>query len=169
MIFLKHNFFFFLRKISPELTPVANPPLFAEEDWPRANICVHLPLLYMWDAYHSTGGAISAPGIQTGKPQVAKAELMHLTTAPPGQLPWSITLMKITSIARDLFMSAILWYYSRCLICIISCNPDHNPTRQENPDSRARLHGSQNPAQLLFSCVTFNKLLNFSVPQFLHV
>ena len=26
-------FFFFLRKISPELT-AANPPLFAEEDWP---------------------------------------------------------------------------------------------------------------------------------------
>ena len=25
--------FFFLRKISPELTS-ANPPLFAEEDWP---------------------------------------------------------------------------------------------------------------------------------------
>lgn len=27
-------FFFFLRKISPELTSAANPPLFAEEDWP---------------------------------------------------------------------------------------------------------------------------------------
>ena len=26
--------FFFLRKISPELTSTANPPLFAEEDWP---------------------------------------------------------------------------------------------------------------------------------------
>ena len=26
-------FFFFFRKISPELT-AANPPLFAEEDWP---------------------------------------------------------------------------------------------------------------------------------------
>ena len=25
---------FFLRKISPELTSTANPPLFAEEDWP---------------------------------------------------------------------------------------------------------------------------------------
>ena len=24
----------FLRKISPELTSAANPPLFAEEDWP---------------------------------------------------------------------------------------------------------------------------------------
>ena len=27
-------FFFFLRKITPELTSAANPPLFAEEDWP---------------------------------------------------------------------------------------------------------------------------------------
>ena len=27
-------FCFFLRKISPELTSAANPPLFAEEDWP---------------------------------------------------------------------------------------------------------------------------------------
>ena len=26
--------FFFLRKISPELTSAANPPLFAEKDWP---------------------------------------------------------------------------------------------------------------------------------------
>ena len=26
--------FFFLRKISSELTCAANPPLFAEEDWP---------------------------------------------------------------------------------------------------------------------------------------
>ena len=43
---------FFLRKISPELT-AANPPLFAEEEWPWANIRAHLPLLYMWDTYHS--------------------------------------------------------------------------------------------------------------------
>ena len=43
----------FLRKISPELTSAANPPLFAEEDCPWANIHVHLPLLYTWDAYHS--------------------------------------------------------------------------------------------------------------------
>ena len=26
--------FLFLREISPELTSAANPPLFAEEDWP---------------------------------------------------------------------------------------------------------------------------------------
>ena len=46
-------FFIFWRKISPELTSATNPPLFAEEDWPWANIHVHFPLLYMWDAYHS--------------------------------------------------------------------------------------------------------------------
>ena len=42
----------FLRKISPELT-TANLPLFAEEDWPGANINARLPLFYTWDAYHS--------------------------------------------------------------------------------------------------------------------
>ena len=44
--------FFFLRKISPELTSDANPPLFAKEDWPWANIHAHLPPPYMWDTYH---------------------------------------------------------------------------------------------------------------------
>ena len=29
-----HSNFFFLKKISPELTSAANSPLFAEEDWP---------------------------------------------------------------------------------------------------------------------------------------
>ena len=47
--------FLFLRKISPELTFAINPPVFhfAKEDWPWANICAHLPLLYMWDTCHS--------------------------------------------------------------------------------------------------------------------
>ena len=45
-------FFFFLREIRPELTSTVNPPLFAEEDWPWANIHTHLPLLYMWDTCH---------------------------------------------------------------------------------------------------------------------
>ena len=44
--------FFFFRKISPELT-AANPPLFAEKDWPWTNIHAHHSLLYTWDAYHS--------------------------------------------------------------------------------------------------------------------
>ena len=42
-----------MRKIRTELTSAANPPLFAEEDRPRANIRAHLPLLYTWDTYHS--------------------------------------------------------------------------------------------------------------------
>ena len=45
--------YFFLRKISPELTSAANLPLSAEEAWPWANIGAHLRLLYMWDTYHS--------------------------------------------------------------------------------------------------------------------
>ena len=47
---------FSFRKISPKLTSAANPPLFAEEDWPlfaEEDICARLPLLYMWDTYHS--------------------------------------------------------------------------------------------------------------------
>ena len=39
--------FVFLKKISPELTSAANPPLFAEEDWPWDNILAYLLLLYM--------------------------------------------------------------------------------------------------------------------------
>ena len=44
------SLFCFLRKVSPELTSATNLPLFAEEDWPWANIHAHLPLLYMLDA-----------------------------------------------------------------------------------------------------------------------
>ena len=39
-------YYFFLRKISPELTSATNPPLFAEEDWPWANICAYLPPMF---------------------------------------------------------------------------------------------------------------------------
>ena len=44
--------FCFFRQIIPELmlTSTTNPPLFAEENWPWANICAHFPLLYIWDA-----------------------------------------------------------------------------------------------------------------------
>ena len=45
--FSKLILFFFLRKISPGLTSATNPPLFAEEDWPRANICAYLPIFYI--------------------------------------------------------------------------------------------------------------------------
>ena len=53
-------FFFFLREISPELT-TTNPPLFAEENWPWANIHAHLPLLCTWDAYHSMAFCQAVP------------------------------------------------------------------------------------------------------------
>ena len=33
-IIIIYFLFIFLRKISPELTSAANPPLLAEEDWP---------------------------------------------------------------------------------------------------------------------------------------
>ena len=76
-------------KISPELT-TANPPLFAEEDWPWANIRAHPPPLYMWDAYHIMAWQAvprTTPGIQTGELLDAKAESVNLTTAPPGRPP----------------------------------------------------------------------------------
>ena len=39
-----NNTTFFLRMISPELTHCQSSSFFAEEDWPSANICAHLPL-----------------------------------------------------------------------------------------------------------------------------
>ena len=80
-------FLFFLRKISSELTSAANPPLFAEEDWPRANIRARLPLLYMWDACHSMACQVvrrSTPRIRSGKPLAAKAKCVNLTPGLPG-------------------------------------------------------------------------------------
>ena len=87
----------FWRKISPELTSGDNPPLLAEEDWPWANICAHLALLYMWDAYHSmalTSSDISTPEIWTSDPQATKAECANLTATPPAQPPTYILEME---------------------------------------------------------------------------
>ena len=71
-------FFFFLRKISPELTSATNPHLFfAEEDQPEANIRAHLPLPYIWDACHSMAWQAvrrSAHGIRTSESRAAEAE-----------------------------------------------------------------------------------------------
>ena len=81
---------FFLRKISPELTCTANPPLFAEEDWPWANIRAHLPLLYMWDAYRSMAcQAVPCPhqGSEPANPGLPEVERVHLTTVPLGWPP----------------------------------------------------------------------------------
>ena len=69
--------FFFLRTISPELTSPANPPLFAEEDWPWANIC--------------------APGTWTSEPRATKAECANLTTVPLGWSLKSISLIESTT------------------------------------------------------------------------
>ena len=72
---LFESFLFFLRKISPELTSAANPPLFAEEQWPWANVHAHLPLLYMWDTYHSMALPSSTmlhPGSKPANPGLPK-------------------------------------------------------------------------------------------------
>ena len=87
--------FFVLRKISPELTSATNPLLFAEEDWPWANICVYLPLLlYVGHLpQHSLiRCAMSAPGIRIGKPRATEVEHENLTTAPQGQ-PWLFLIL----------------------------------------------------------------------------
>ena len=94
--FLFLNFFFFLRKISPELT-ATNPPLFAEEDWPWANIHAHLPLLFMCGMPTTAWRAKQCyvrTGIGTGEPQDAEVEHVNLTTAPPGRSWERIQLLK---------------------------------------------------------------------------
>ena len=91
------HFFFFLRKIRPELT-VANPPLFAEEDWPWADIHAHLPLIYTWDACHSMAFAkrcyvlTQDPNQWTSGCQ--EAERPNLTDAPPGRPLWHMFLKR---------------------------------------------------------------------------
>ena len=59
---------YFFKKIRPELTSAANPPLFAEQDWPRANILAHLPPLYKWDTYHSMACQVVPCPQQGSKP-----------------------------------------------------------------------------------------------------
>ena len=84
------SFFFFMRKISPELTSAAKPPLFAKEGWPWATIQVHLPLLYMWDTSHSMAcQAVPCPhsGSEPVNLGAAKVELAHLILAPLGRPP----------------------------------------------------------------------------------
>ena len=100
-MYFSYIFFLFfillLRNISPELTSVANPPLFAEEDWPWATICACLPLFHMRDAYHSMVWQVvhrSAPSIRTREPLAAKVEHANPTAVPPGWhlhfLSWKI-------------------------------------------------------------------------------
>ena len=80
-------FLFLKKKINPELTSATNPPLFAEEDWPWANTCAHLPMLYMWDACHSMTWQAkhrSTPRIRTGEPWATKEKRVSLTPVPRG-------------------------------------------------------------------------------------
>ena len=82
--------FFFLRKISPELTSATNPPIFAEEDWPWANIHAHLLLLYMWDTCHGMAWQAmrrSASGIWAGESWVTEAECVNLNCCANGLAP----------------------------------------------------------------------------------
>ena len=68
--------------------PLTEDFCFFKEDWPWANICAHLPPLYMWDVCHSMAWQVvrrSAPGIWTGEPWAPEAEGANLTTAPLGQ------------------------------------------------------------------------------------
>ena len=82
------TFFFFLRKISPELT-TANPPFFLlRKDWPWANIRAHLPLLYTLDTYHSMAFAkwcqvhTQDPNWRSWLPRSGTCELNRRATGP---------------------------------------------------------------------------------------
>ena len=93
-------FWGFLRKISPELTYAINLLPFAEEDWPWANICAHLPLLYVWDTCHSVAWWVvcgSVPRIWTCEALAAKAKCVNLTAMPQGQSPSYFKFLHIKS------------------------------------------------------------------------
>ena len=92
--------FFLLRKIHPELTSVANLPLFLlEEDYPWANICANLPPLCMWDA--ATAWLMSRvsphPGSTLVNPGCQSRTRGTLTTQPWGQ-PQELAFLYGTSI-----------------------------------------------------------------------
>ena len=99
--------FFFLRKISPELT-TANLPLFAEEDWPWANIHARLPLFYTWDAYHSMAFAkrcrVRTQDPNQRTPGHQEAECAKLTAAPPGW-PRPLYVLDINLSSHVVFIS----------------------------------------------------------------
>ena len=86
-----------MRKISPELTSVANPPLFAEEDWPWAHIHAHLPLLYMWDTYNSVAcQAVPCPhpGYELANPATEAERASSKTPAAPPGWPLQLWFLK---------------------------------------------------------------------------
>ena len=111
-------FFFFLGKISPELT-TANPPLFAEEAWPWANIRAHLPLLYMRDAYHSMAcQAVPClhPGSEPANPGLPRSGTCELNRYATGPAPhWSFLKCKNIVPWKSGWMSSWLRQLCRCL------------------------------------------------------
>ena len=85
--------FFLLRKTGPELTSVANPPLFAEEGCPWANVCAHLPLFYMW--FTSTAWLTSGAGLCSSRIWTRAAEeeretavFLNLLSRKEGRRNW---------------------------------------------------------------------------------
>ena len=87
-------FILFFLRINTELT-AADPPLFAEEDWPWADIHPHLPLLYMWDPYHSMAWQAvpcSHPGSKLANPGPLRSRMCEITTVPPGRPQFPIIL-----------------------------------------------------------------------------
>ena len=77
-------------KLSPTLLFVC---LFFEKDWLWANICSHLPPLYMWDTYHSMAGQVVPclhPGSKLANPGPLRwnacTQLLHHQADPLGSL-----------------------------------------------------------------------------------
>ena len=91
--FLQKYIHIFLRKLSPELT-TANLPLFAEEDWPWANIHAHLPLLFMWDTYLSMvcqAVPCPHPGPEPVNPGPLGSRMWALNCCTTGSAPKNIS------------------------------------------------------------------------------
>ena len=132
MIFQGIFFFFFLRKISPELTSAAKSPLSAEEDWPWANIRAHLPPLYTWDTCHSMV-CQAVPCMHPGSKLVnsgGQSGMCALNRCATGLAPqgcfWPckyILIVIITSCfticCAFTFRDSINWHKYKKLFCII--------------------------------------------------
>ena len=106
-----------MRKIGYELT-TANPLLFAEEDWPWANIRAHLPLLYMWDTYHSmVCRVVSCPHprsepVNPGPQRSRTCKLNHCATRQAPE-PWFLSGLR----TKTTFSNSGWWDVSRSVVC----------------------------------------------------
>ena len=116
--------FFFLRKISPELTSAANPPLF-----------------YMWDTCHSMAcQAVRCPhpGSEPANPAI-EAERAHLTSAPPGRHPnmdsYSLCFLHVCYILYAFFSLQLAFF----LLITLSWRSSHIRS-EELPHSLRQLH-----------------------------